>query len=199
MELVDSVDELRSSSSTRGVSMPKFEVFDAKIASALNKIIHNSPFKRRVSLEEHKAQQDRFFRGRQIAFLIYEFFRVTGANDSVENCADLFTICHRNDCVQEFDSRWDGIPSSMTKISRDILEGLHKSRTRYSSEDNGTRPSQIEDHGKKKYPARCTKQEFSGPEMEIVKKRRGQESGNKTACTKNFWRFLAMGNQRAVF
>ena len=39
MELVDSVDELRSSSSTRGISMPNFEVLDARIASALNKII----------------------------------------------------------------------------------------------------------------------------------------------------------------
>ena len=157
VEMVDSVGDFKSSSSIRGISMPKFEVFDAKIASALNRIIHNSPFKRRVSLEQHKAQQDRFFRGRQIAYLIYEFFRVTGANDSVENYADLFTICHRNDDIQEFHSRWDGIPLSMTKISRDILEGLHKLRIRYSSEDNRTRPSQIEDHGKKKYPARCTK------------------------------------------
>ena len=37
VELVDSVDELRSSSSTRGISMPNFEVLDARIASALNK------------------------------------------------------------------------------------------------------------------------------------------------------------------
>ena len=44
MELVDSVDELRSSSSIRGISMPNFEVLDARIASALNKIIHNSHF-----------------------------------------------------------------------------------------------------------------------------------------------------------
>ena len=67
-ELVDSVDELRSSSSTRGISMPNCEVLDARIASALNKSIHNSKFKRRISLEEQKAQkQDRFFRGRQIA------------------------------------------------------------------------------------------------------------------------------------
>ena len=34
VELVDSVDELRSSSSTRGISMPNFEVLDARIASA---------------------------------------------------------------------------------------------------------------------------------------------------------------------
>ena len=36
VELVDSVDELRSSSSTRGISMPNFEVLDARIASAMN-------------------------------------------------------------------------------------------------------------------------------------------------------------------
>ena len=92
VEMVDSVDDLKSSSSTRGISMPNFEVLDARIASALNKIIHNSHFKRRISLEEQKAQkQDRFLRGRQIAYLIYEYFRVTGAHDAVENYADLFT------------------------------------------------------------------------------------------------------------
>ena len=46
VELVDSVDELRSSSPTRGISMPNFEVLDARIASALNKIIHNSPIQK---------------------------------------------------------------------------------------------------------------------------------------------------------
>ena len=134
VELVDSVDELRSSSSTRGISMPNFEVLDARIASALFKIIHYSQFKRRISLEEQKAQkEDRFLRGRQIAYLIYEQFRVTGANDSVENYSDLFTISLRNDDIQEFDSQWDGIPLSMTKIRHDeILEGLYKLRIRES-------------------------------------------------------------------
>ena len=134
MELVDSVDELSSSSSTRGISMPNFEVLDARIASALNKIVHNSHFQGRISLEEQKAQkEDRFFRGRQIAYLIYEYFRVTGANDSVETYADLFTIVLRNDDIQEFDSKWDGILLSMTKIPPDdILEGLYKLRIRES-------------------------------------------------------------------
>ena len=134
MELVDSVDELRSSSSIRGISMPKFEVLDARIASALNKIFHNSHFKRRTTLEERKAQkQDRFFRGRQITYLIYEYFRVTGADDSVENYADLFTIGLRNDDIQEFDSKWDGILLSVTKIPPDdILKGLYKLRIRES-------------------------------------------------------------------
>ena len=108
VEMVDSVDDLKSSSPTRGIPMPNFEVFDARIVSALNRIIHNSHFKRRISLEEQEAQkQDRFLRGRQIAYLIYEYFRVTGVHDSVENYADLFTIALRNDDIQEFDSKWD--------------------------------------------------------------------------------------------
>ena len=41
----------------------------------------------------------------------YEYFWLTGANDSVENYADLFTIGVRNDDIQEFDSKWDGILS----------------------------------------------------------------------------------------
>ena len=127
VEMVDSVDDLKSSSSVRGIQMPNPEVLHARIASALNRMIHNSHFKRSVS------QEDRFLRGRQIAYLIYEYFQVTGANDSVENYADLFTIVLRNDDIQEFDSKWDGILLSMTKIPHDdILEGLYKLRTRES-------------------------------------------------------------------
>ena len=82
--LLDSVDDLMSSSSFRGIRMPNFDVFDARIASALNRIIHNSQFKIRIRLEEQKAQKEnRFFNGRQVVYLIYEYFRVIGANDSV--------------------------------------------------------------------------------------------------------------------
>ena len=37
--------------------MPNFEVLDARIASALNRIIHNSHFKRKVSLEDTKPKK----------------------------------------------------------------------------------------------------------------------------------------------
>ena len=50
MEMVDSVDDLESSFSVRGIQMPNFEVLDARIASALKRTIHNSHFKRRISL-----------------------------------------------------------------------------------------------------------------------------------------------------
>ena len=48
--------------------------------------------------------------------MIYEYFRVTGADDSVENNAHLFTIVLRNDDIQKFDSKWDGFLLSMTKM-----------------------------------------------------------------------------------
>ena len=65
--------------------------------------------------------------------MINEYFRVTGANDSVENYADLFTFGLRNDDIQEFDSKWDGILLSMTRIPPDdILEGLSNLRVRES-------------------------------------------------------------------
>ena len=150
--------------------MPKFEVLDARIASALNKIIHNSQFKRKISLEEQKAQkQDRFLWGRQISYLIYDQFRVTGANDSVENFADLFTIVLRNDDIQEFDSKWDGILSSMTKIAPvDILEGFYKSRIRESEKVKTVLELyELEIHQKKLGPVENWWREVSSRKFEI--------------------------------
>ena len=116
--------------------MPNFEVIDAKIASALTEssIISNSKKKRSVWRNKKPKKEDRFIRGRQIAYLIYEHCLVTGATESVENYADLFTIILRNDDIQEFDSKWDGILLSMTKIPHDdILEGFYKLRIRESA------------------------------------------------------------------
>ena len=155
VEMVDSVGDLKSSCSIKGIRTPDFEVLDAEMASALNRIIHNTQFKRKVSLAEQKAQkEDRFLRGRQITYLIYEYFRVTGANDSVENYADLFTISLRNDDIQEFDSKWDGILLSMTKIPHDdILEGLYKLRIRVSEKlKTGLELNNMEIHQKKAGP-----------------------------------------------
>ena len=118
VEMVDSPDELKSSRSACGKDFPQFEMLDAKIAWALNKIIQNSQFKKKVSLAEQKAQkEDRFQRGRQIAFMIYDYFRVTGVHDAVLDFADLFSVTLRDDTVQEFDTRWDEVLLSMSKIT----------------------------------------------------------------------------------
>ena len=127
-------------------NFPNFEMLDARIASALNKIIQKSHFKKKVSFEEQKAQkEDRFLRRRQIAFMIYDYFRVTGAHDTVLDYADLL---------------------SMSKIpSDDVLESLYNLRIRESAQlktvlelyemeihqkDIDAQISKIEDDGEKK-------------------------------------------------
>ena len=91
--MVDSVDELKSSRSIGGKDFPNLEMLDGRIASDLKKIIHNSHLKKNISVYEQKAQkEDRFLRGRQIAYMIYDYFRVTGAHDTVLGYADLFSI-----------------------------------------------------------------------------------------------------------
>ena len=111
-------------------------MLDARIASSLKKIIQNSYFKKKVSLEEQKAQnEDRFLRGRQIAYMIYDYFRVSGAHDTFLDYAELFSITLRNDDVKEFVTRWDEILVSVTKIpSDDFLENLYKLRIRESDQ-----------------------------------------------------------------
>ena len=145
---------------------------------------------------------------------MYEYFQVTGVNDSVENYADLFTFVLRNDDIQEFDSKWDGILVSMTKIpSDDILEGLYKLRIRESEVlMTVLELYDLEIHQKKAGPDyhRLRTMVKRSIEQEIRNKNFGnrignfeknavvKNPGNKTACTKNSWRLLAMGNQRAM-
>ena len=84
-----------------------------------------------LNSELYSLNEDRFHRGRQIAYMIYNYFRVIGAHDTVLDYADLLTITLCSDDVQE----WDEILLSTTKIpSDDILEGLYKLRIRVSDQ-----------------------------------------------------------------
>ena len=94
VEIAESIDELMTSRSIVVNDFPDFDVLDAMIASALKKILNTQvPFRIRVSAEEQRAQKDdRFSRGRQIAYMIYEYVRTTDACGAVQGLADLFTI-----------------------------------------------------------------------------------------------------------
>ena len=123
--------------------------------------------------------------------MIYEYFRVTGSHDSVENYTDLFTIVLRNDDIQEFDSKWDGILLSMTKIPPDdILEGLYKLRIRESDKlKTVLELYDLETHQKKLGPDyhRLKAMVKRSIEQEIRNKNFGARSGNfeKNAVVKN--------------
>ena len=63
--------------------------------------------------------EDRFLRGRQIAFMTYEYFRVTGAHKAVLDYTDLFSISSHGDDIQDFDTRWDQALLSTSEVPKD--------------------------------------------------------------------------------
>ena len=131
VEMAKSIDDLMTTRSiTRRTDFPDYDLLDAKIAFVLNKLITNMHFRRRVCSEELLAQnQTRFSRGRQIAFMIYEHFRATGAYDAAQGLSDLYNVRLQNDDVQDFDTRWDhALLSASVVPTEKILEGLYKSK-----------------------------------------------------------------------
>ena len=119
------------------INFPDFDVLDAMIASALKKLINTqSTFRKRVNVEEQRAQNsDRFLRGRHIACMIYEYFRATGAVETVQGLTDLVSMTLQNDDVQGFDVRWDHALLSVSEMPSDpILVGLYKSKLQNSAQ-----------------------------------------------------------------
>ena len=72
------------------------ETLFAKIAHAMKKILAASGFRKKVFIEEQKAQNENgFLRGRQIAYMICDFFRATGTAECVGDLSDLMGVTLR--------------------------------------------------------------------------------------------------------
>ena len=106
----------------------------AKIASALEKIVTNPYFK-----EERQSGGAKDVNARPIPpwktdyFMIYEYFRVTGAHEAVLDYTDLFSTTVQGDDLQDFDTRWCQASLSTGEVPTDnVLESLCKIRIRES-------------------------------------------------------------------
>ena len=87
--MAGSTDDLMTSQSMNGS-----QKLDARNASALIKIISITSLRKRVSVEEQRAQKyNLFLRGRHIAHVIHGHFQSTRAHDTAEGLSDLFSIC----------------------------------------------------------------------------------------------------------
>ena len=135
-------------------------------------ITQNSHFQKKVSLEEQKAQkEDRFLRGRQVAFMIYDYFRVTGAHVTVLDYSDLVSV------FQEFETRWDEVLFTIN-VKDALRQYLGKSiqientwvcatpnrigivRHGDSSEDIDAQVSKVEDNGQEEYKSETSIKKF---------------------------------------
>ena len=106
VEIAESIDYLMTSQSVAGRGdFPDNDMLDAMIGSALNKLLTHVHIRKKVSVEEQRAQKDdRFLRGRQIAKMIYDHFRATGGYEAVQGPSDLFITRLQDDDVQDFDT-----------------------------------------------------------------------------------------------
>ena len=140
MEMAKFKDDPLTSQSTEGKYFPDFEMLDARIASALKRNISNTSFRRRVSVEEQRAQKhNRFLRRRQIAYMIRGHIQVPGAVDAAQGGSDLFNICLQHDDVHDFDARWDQILLGTSEMPPEsVLEGfVEKKVARFRTTSNG--------------------------------------------------------------
>ena len=92
VEMVDSVDDLTSSLTVKGIRMPDFEVLNAKIASALNRIIHNSHFKKKGHSGGTKGPEAGPFPSRQADCLLD--LRILPGHWSQRFCRELCLPMH---------------------------------------------------------------------------------------------------------
>ena len=131
VDIAKSIHELLTSRPTVGrTDFRDFDMFDAMIASALKKLLTHVHVRKRVSVDEQRAQKsDGFLRGKQIAYMICEYFRATGAYEAVQGLSTLFAFSLQSDDVPDFDVRWDHALLSVSEMPSDvILQGLYKSR-----------------------------------------------------------------------
>ena len=119
VEVVESVDDLKSSRSIKGTPGPDFELLDARLASALE---DRKAKKSTVSFAEDRSLTwSTNTSGSPVPMILSRIMQT------------YLLLFFRNDDIQEFDAKCDGILLSMMKIpSDDILEGLHKLRIRES-------------------------------------------------------------------
>ena len=53
--------------------------------------------------------------------MIYECFQVTGTREAILDCSELFGLTLHGDDVQESDTRWDEVVSSIRKVLPDDI------------------------------------------------------------------------------
>ena len=191
VEMADSVDDLKSSSSIRGISMPNFEVLDARIASALKKTSIILTSRRRIQSGGTKGPERGPFSFAEDRLLTWSM-STSGSQEPmiVENYTDSCSLLFYEMMIFR-NSKWDVILLSMTKNPHDdILEGLYKLGIRESEKlKTVLELYDLETHQKKLGPDyhRLKTMVKRSIEQDIRNKNFGIRTGNyeKNAVVKN--------------
>ena len=68
-------------------------------------------------MEAQRTKQDiRFLKGRQIAYIDFHHFKISGTGETLNDFDDLLRVQLKKDKVQGFDTKWDKVLLSMSKF-----------------------------------------------------------------------------------
>ena len=155
VEMVDSWDELKSSRSIYGKDFPNFEMLDVKIASALNKIIQNSRFKKKVESPERGPVTERETNHLHDLWLLYSDWRsfILCYSSWWQHSGVRHEMGRSSILDDKISTRWylgksvqiqDTWVCATQNCFRIVRHGD-------SSEDIGSKLSKVENHGKEEY------------------------------------------------
>ena len=137
IKAAESMDDLITPKSITGKDFHDYEELDLMMASAMKRCYDKQTyFLKTISVEEQRAQKDnRFLRGRQIAYLIFEYFRLSGSHDEIQGFSGLLSIKLEHDDIQDFDLRWEeALWLTIDLPSDKVLERLYASNLQDSSQ-----------------------------------------------------------------
>ena len=68
-------------------------------------------------MEAQRTQQDiRFLKGRHIAYIDFNHFKISGTGETLNDFDDLLRVQLKKDKVQGFDTKWDKVLLSISKV-----------------------------------------------------------------------------------
>ena len=100
-------------------------LLDSKLAAGLAKILHGD-LARQIQLLEEKAEANqKLLKGRQIAWHIKDYFRISAEQGAVLDVSDLVSVTLGNNDVKRFLQDWESVLLSIDSVpSNSILESL---------------------------------------------------------------------------
>ena len=92
-----------------------FVTLDAKVLSAITKILEGDFARQMDTLKEKEANANRLVRGRQILYKLHDFFATNALHGSVYDVEDLLSVSLNNENLVMFLRNWDTVLSGIQK------------------------------------------------------------------------------------
>ena len=108
---IEAVTDIQSLAPTTDKARHRFESLDTKIATGLWRIVKGD-FEKKLQIEERILQQSvphAMLTGRQVAYRIFEHFKLPAARTAVLNITHLFALKMQKDDLRLYDLQWDEV------------------------------------------------------------------------------------------